>query len=60
MSPPMTAEVTASKGKTERTANAANANELFVKSAVDRRAQNRPGALFSNRASRSCRGRSQG
>jgi hypothetical protein len=56
MSPPMTAEPTAKSGKTESTASAANANELFMKSAVDRFAQNLPGALFSNRSSQSPRG----
>jgi hypothetical protein len=32
---PRAAELTASKGKAESTASAANANELFMKSAVD-------------------------
>jgi hypothetical protein len=32
----MTDEVTARKGKADRTASAANANELFMKSAVER------------------------
>jgi len=36
MSPPMAAEVTARNGNAESTANAEKANELFMKSAVDR------------------------
>jgi hypothetical protein len=36
MSPPITDEVTARNGKADNTANAANAKELFMKSAVDR------------------------
>jgi hypothetical protein len=36
MSPPSTDEVTARNGKAESMANAAKANELFMKSAVDR------------------------
>jgi hypothetical protein len=36
MSPPITDDVTARNGKAERTASAAKANELFMKSAVDK------------------------
>ena len=36
MSPPSAAELTARNGKAESTASAAKANELFMKSAVDR------------------------
>jgi hypothetical protein len=53
----MTEELTARKGKAESTASAANANELLMKSAVDKRLQNRPGALLSNCSSRVCRPR---
>ena len=36
MSPPTAAELTAKNGNAESTARAANANELFMKSAVER------------------------
>jgi hypothetical protein len=36
MSPPTAAELTARKGNAEMTARAAKANELFMKSAVER------------------------
>jgi hypothetical protein len=35
MSPPRATELTARRGKAESTASAANANELFMKSAAD-------------------------
>src|SRR6516165_3587863 len=43
MSPPTAAELTARNGNAESTASAANANELFMKSAAERWFQNLPG-----------------
>jgi hypothetical protein len=48
-SPPRTDELTARNGKAERTDSAAKANELFMKSAVERCSQYLPAALLSNR-----------